>query len=96
MKRTMLVLALTLLLSSTTAVRAADGSSPSGVSQTPVYSQPQGTNPTGNVYGQSTQATLYIDDDPNVSMASGIFPYFEDAPSANLSYIVLGLLNFGY
>jgi microcystin-dependent protein len=29
----------------------------------------QGTNPTGNVVGQSTQASLYIDDVPNVNLA---------------------------
>ena len=29
------------------------------------------TNPTGTVLGQSTQATLYIDDVPNTSLAAG-------------------------
>lgn len=47
------------------------------VQQIPAHTHPllvsnavtQGTNPTGNVVGQSTQASQYIDDVPNVSLA---------------------------
>ena len=50
------------------------------VNQIPVHSHPllasttvtQGTNPTGSVVGQSTQAMQYVDDVPNVSLASQV------------------------
>src|SRR6185436_934199 len=50
------------------------------VQQIPAHSHPllvsnsttQGTNPTGNVLGQSTQATIYIDDVTNVSLATQV------------------------
>ena len=55
----------------------------------------QGTNPTGNLYGQSTQATLYIDDDPNVAMATttiaptgGSQPHENDQPFLCINYII--------
>ena len=48
--------------------------------QIPVHTHPllgstavtQGTNPTGNVVGQSTQATQFIDDVPNVNLATQV------------------------
>jgi microcystin-dependent protein len=44
----------------------------------------QGTNPTGNVIGQSTQATMYIDDTPNVQMlASTVIPQGGSQPHEN-------------
>ena len=47
------------------------------VNQIPIHSHPllcstavtQATNPTGNVVGQSTQSTQFIDDVPNVNLA---------------------------
>jgi microcystin-dependent protein len=54
-----------------------------------------GTNPTGNVYGQSTQAKLYIDDVPNVSMAAqsigpagGSQPHENTQPFLCINFII--------
>ena len=54
-----------------------------------------GTNPQGNLYAQSTQATLYIDDDPNVQMAAnsagpsgGSQPHENTQPFLCINFII--------
>jgi microcystin-dependent protein len=55
----------------------------------------QDTNPTGSTVGQSTQATLYIDDVPNVNMAAaaiapagGSQPHENVQPFLCINYII--------
>jgi microcystin-dependent protein len=73
------------------------------VQQIPIHTHPftastsvtQETNPTGSVVGQSTQATLYIDDVPNVNMAAaaitpagGSQPHENVQPFLCINYII--------
>lgn len=73
------------------------------VQQIPNHSHPlivssavaQETNPTGALYGQSTQATLYISDDPNVAMSpnavgpvGGSQPHENTQPFLCINYII--------
>lgn len=61
--------------------------------QIPIHSHPllvsgsvaQGTNPSGSLFGQSTQASLYIDDVPNVQLAAqSISPVGGSQPHENM------------
>jgi len=71
--------------------------------QIPVHTHPftvttdtaVGTNPTGNLYAQSTQAKLYIDDVPNVSTAAqsigaagGSQPHENTQPFLVINFII--------